>query len=413
MHESPVPAAEAHEPKPPPRTLRRASAFAFTLLLIEFLDEFVFGAEGAAWPLIRTDLGLNYAQVGLLLAVPGIVSTFIEPFLGILGDVWKRRILILGGGLFFTLALVLTAASQSFWTLLAALILFYPASGAFVSLSQATLMDLDPARHEQNMARWTFAGSLGVVVGSLALGAAAMTGLGWRGLFFASAGLSLIVLATAWRFPFAAARTAAEQVGFRKGAANALRALRRREVLRWLTLLQFSDLMLDVLLGFLALYFVDVVGATPAQAGLAVAVWTGLGLLGDFLLIPLLERVQGLRYLRWSTLLVLVLFPAFLLLPGFATKVALVGLLGFFNAGWYSVLQGQLYSAMPGQSGAVMTVGNLFGLVGSLLPLALGFIAQATDLRATMWPLMLGPLALLAGIPRSGAATGYESRHIS
>ena len=81
------------------------------------------------------------------------------------------------------------------------------------------------------------------------------------------------------------------------GVVNALRALRRGEVLRWLTLLQFSDLMLDVLLGFLALYFVDVVGVTPAQAGLAVAVWTGVGLLGDFLLIPLLERVRGLSYL--------------------------------------------------------------------------------------------------------------------
>lgn len=37
-------------------------------------------------------------------------------------------------------------------------------------------------------------------------------------------------------------------------------ALRQKEVLRWLVLLEFSDLMLDVLLGFLALYFVDVAG---------------------------------------------------------------------------------------------------------------------------------------------------------
>ena len=88
---------------------------------------------------------------------------------------------------------------------------------------------------------------------------------------------------------------------------DALRVLRRREVLCWLTLLEFSDLMLDVLLGFLALYFVNVVGTTPAQAGAAVAVWTGVGLLGDLLLIPLLERVPGLCYLRWSAALELVI----------------------------------------------------------------------------------------------------------
>jgi hypothetical protein len=42
-------------------------------------------------------------------------------------------------------------------------------------------MDIDPARHEQSMARWTFVGSLGVVAGPLALGlglAAQQFGLG-------------------------------------------------------------------------------------------------------------------------------------------------------------------------------------------------------------------------------------------
>jgi FSR family fosmidomycin resistance protein-like MFS transporter len=390
------------------RTLRRTAVFTLTLLAIEFLDEFVFGAREAAWPLIRTDLDLGYAQVGLLLGLPSLVSSVVEPFLGILGDVWKRRVLVLGGGGVFALALLLTALSQDFLVLLISFVLFYPASGAFVTLSQATLMDTDPARHEQNMARWTLAGSLGVVAGPIALGAAATLNLGWRGLFFLFAGLTLIPLAVAYRFRFAVGQQGSERTDFKAGLVDALRALRRGEVLRWLTLLQVSDLMLDVLLGFLALYFVDVVGATPAQAGLAVAVWTGLGLLGNLLLIPLLERVRGLRYLRLSAVVELVLFPAFLLAPGFWARLALLGLLGLFNAGWYSILQAQLYSAMPGQSGTVMTVGNIFGLVGGLVPLGLGLVAERFDLMVTMWLLLLGPLALLVGIPkREGtSATG-------
>jgi FSR family fosmidomycin resistance protein-like MFS transporter len=157
--------------------------------------------------------------------------------------------------------------------------------------------------------------------------------------------------------------------------------------------------MLDVLLGFLALYFVDVVRLTAEQASLAVAVWTGAGLLGDFLLIPLLERMRGLSYLRVSALIELVLFPIFLLVPNVPTKFVLLGLLGFFNSGWYSILQAKLYSAMPGQSGTVMTVGNIYGLVGGLIPLALGWVAQQFDLRVTMWLLLLGPIALMVGIP--------------
>lgn len=387
-----------------------SSVFIFTLLLIEFLDEFVFGAREAAWPLIRTDLGLSYAQIGLLLSLPSLASSLIEPFLGILGDVWRRRVLILGGGVVFALALLLTALSRDFLVLLISSVLFYPASGAFVTLSQATLVDTDSARREQNMARWTFAGSLGVLTGPLALGAAAMLGLGWRGLFLLFAALTLVPLAGAWRAPLKNERSGSEKDGFKAGVVGALGALRRGKVLRWLTLLQFSDLMLDVLLGFLALYFVDVVGTTPARASVAVAVWTGAGLLGNLLLIPLLERVRGLRYLRLSTVVELVLFPIFLLVPDVWAKVVLLGLLGLFNAGWYSILQAQLYSAMPGQSGTVMAVGNVFGLVGGLIPLGLGLVAERFDLGVTMWLLLLGPVALLVGVPKRALVPDRASR---
>jgi FSR family fosmidomycin resistance protein-like MFS transporter len=383
------------------RIKRGFSVFVLTLLAIEFLDEFIFGAQETAWPLIRTDLGLSYAQVGMLLGLPGVVGNLVEPVIGILGDVWRRRFLILGGGVVFTLALSLTALSKSFPFLLISFVLFFPASGAFVSLSQATLMDTDPTRHEQNMARWTFAGSAGVVAGPLALGAATTLGLGWRGLFLLFAGLALILLAAAYRFRWTGGQRESREGdrGFKAGVGDALRALRRGEVLRWLTLLESADLMGDVLLGFLALYFVDVVGATPGQAGAAVAVWTGVGLVGDLLLIPLLDRVRGLAYLRFSAGVTSVLFPAFLLVPGTWVKVVLLGLLGLFNTGWYSILKAQLYSTMPGQSGAVMAVGNVFGLVGALIPLGLGLVAERFDLAVTMWLLTLGPIALLVGIP--------------
>ena len=61
---------------------------------------------------------------------------------------------------------------------------------------------------------------------------------------------------------------------------DALRAITRREVLRWLVLLELADLLLDVFGGFLALYLVDEAGASHATAGLAVALWAGAGLIG-------------------------------------------------------------------------------------------------------------------------------------
>lgn len=375
----------------------------FPFLLIEFLDELVFGVTDAAWPYIQASLRLNYTQIGVLLTVPGLVSTIVEPFLGILGDVWKRRLLILGGGILFTLALLLTGLSAGFFLLLIAFCLFYPASGAFVSLSQATLMDSDPSRHDHNMARWTFAGSLGVTLGPLLLVGLSAIGFGWRGVFLALSLLAAIVLLFVWRkipAPAVARPPLPRWSDLFAGFRVAFQALKRREVLRWLLLLEFSDLMLDVLLGFLALYFHDVAGLSEAQAAGAVLVWLIAGLAGDFLLIPLLEKVDGLRYLHWSVLLELVLFPAFLLVPWPWLKLVLAGFLGFFNSGWYAILQGRLYSAMPGQSASVMALGNIAGLVGGLLPLLIGLAADAFGLDIAIWLLLAGPIALLIGLPR-------------
>ncbi|MBN1453854.1 MAG: MFS transporter [Anaerolineales bacterium] len=375
---------------------------AFFYLLIEFLDELVFGVSAAATPLMRDDLALTYIQIGLLFSIPGLIANFIEPFMFILGDVWKRRVILLAGGVLFTLSLALTSVSTGFILLLFSYILFYPASGMFVSLSQSNLMDLEPSRHEQNMARWTFAGSLGVVIGPLLLSALLTIGLGWRPAFGFLAVLTVMMLILVWgRIPAPGASTSLlpELKLVFAGLRNTFLALRGRSVLRWLVLLEFSDLMLDVLYGFLPLYFVDVVGFTTVEAAASVAVWTGVGLLGDFLLIPLLERVKGMHYLRWSVLIELVLFPAFLLVSIPWLKLVIIGAVGFFNAGWYTILKANLFSAMPGQSGITQALDNVSSMFGKLLPFGIGLAAQSFGLGAAMWLLLAGPLALLVGLP--------------
>lgn len=398
------------------RLQRRIQPFIFALLVIEFLDELVYSVREAAWPFLRADLQLSYTQIGLLLSLPAIIGIFIESFVGILGDTSLRRNLIRGGGVFFTAAAIFIGLSPNFALLFLAFALGYPASGAFVSLSQAALMDSDPARREHNMARWTFAGSLGVVLGPLLLSGFAALALGWRGLFISLGLLSAVILALVWRLPGLGVHMENLQADTHTRAAFpsrlklAIQALRRKEVLRWIILLEFSDLMLDVLYGYLALYFTDVVGLTPVIAALAVGVWTGAGLLGDFLLIPLLERVSGLAYLRISIWAELVLFPAFLLAPWLQVKLVLVALLGLFNSGWYAILQGQLYTAVPGQSGAVMALNNVGGLFGKLIPLGIGIAAQRFGLGAAIWLLMLGPLALFIGVPNRFSHEGHEEK---
>ena len=159
--------------------------------------------------------------MGLALSLPGLAANVVEPVLGILGDVWKRRALILGGGVAFAGALLAFGLTPSFVGLLLASCVLYPASGAFVTLSQATLMDLKPARHEQNMTRWTFSGSLGAVAGPLVLATALVLGGGWRTTFGAFALLTFaLVIVFKWS-PVASSRMDQGETSFRDG----LRAL--------------------------------------------------------------------------------------------------------------------------------------------------------------------------------------------
>ena len=331
-----------------------------------------------------------------MLAVPGFVGSALDPLVGALGDTPRRRGLIMAGGLVFALSIALTAGAVGLWTLMAALVLGNPASGAFVSLAQATLMDGAPEEREHNMARWTLAGSFGYVGGPILLAAALWAGLGWRAALLVLAVVTLPLVAAARRLPPPAAAAGSTAESLR----HALVALRRREVVRWLALLELGDLLVDVFHGFLALYLVDVVRAGPATAALGVGVWTGAALAGDWLLLFVLRRVGGLRYLRVTAGLALAAYPAFLIVPGLGAKLPLAALLGLLNSGWYAIPKARLYTELPGRSGAAVAVGGVAGFAGAAVPLVLGVVAGAAGLAATMWLLLLAPLALLVLVPR-------------
>ena len=392
------------------RHLRLPSTTLLVFLAIVFLDELVGGVANAAWPVVRDDLDLTYVQIGLLLSVPGIVSSFVEPFIGILGDVGYRRVLVLGGGVVFAAAVGLISVSQGFVVLLVAWVIFYPASGGFVSLSQASLMDLDPARREQNMVRWEFAGWAAVALGPLVLAGAVAVGLGWRVAFMAMAVLTIPAIVVVSRVSLGQSSDEADRStrSFLDGTRTALSALKRFRVVKWLALLQASDLMLDILLGFLALYMVDIAGASESSAALTLSVWVGAGVVGNLILIPLLERVRGLTYLRYSAIAVLGIYPAFLLASSFQLKLVLVALLGFVCAGWYSVLQGRAYSSLPGRSGTIVALGNVFGIVASVIPFGLGVVSDRWGLDTAMWLLLAGPAALLFGLVAGAGSDSSE-----
>jgi MFS transporter, FSR family, fosmidomycin resistance protein len=349
----------------------------------------------------------------LLASVPLLVGGFLELPLGVIaGEGRRRRLAVLGGGLIFVLTLLGAASARSFAALLCAFIAFYPASGAFVSLTEANLMDAWPDRQAPVMARWELAGSTGAVAGPLLLAAVLAAGGGWRDAYLVLAGFAALSWLGICLHGPAESREAPESDGaderddlpWRARAREVVAALRDWGTLRWLVLLQVADLLVDVFTGFLALYLVDVAHLSPAIAAVAIAIRLGAALAGGGALILVLERAGDLAVLRATGVAAVLLYPAFLLVPWVVAKLVILAVLSAATAPWYPLLQARLYGSLPGRSSVAVTLSSAAALAGGLGPLAVGLAAQAFGLSWALAGLTAVPVVLL--VVSAGARAG-------
>jgi FSR family fosmidomycin resistance protein-like MFS transporter len=350
---------------------------------------------------MQHDLALSYGQIGLLLGVPVLVAAALEPVMGVAGDTRWRRSLIAGGGAAFAASMLVIAGAPGFWALLAGFAVSYPASGAFVGLSQAALMDLHPASRDQNMSRWVTAGAVGAVAGPLFVAASIRLGYGWRPAFVVVGLAAAALVASVRHVP---SPTSGDHVV--DGARRALRALRDREVLRWLALLESADLLVDVMRGFLALYLVDAAGATPALAAGALAALGLVDAAAGAALVRLVERVAPLRIVRGGAVAAMVLYPAALVVPWLGARIALFAAVAAATVGWYPLLMARLYERLPDRSGSAMALGSVSSAVAGVVPPLLGLVAAQYGVGAAMWLLLAGPLVVLVGARGRDQAAG-------
>ena len=116
--------------------------------------------------------------------------------------------------------------------------------------------------------------------------------------------------------------------------------------------------------------------------------------------------------MRVSAVIVLAAYVTLLVVPIVWLKFVLIGVISFCTAGWYAILRGRTYAALPGQSGTVVAVSALGNLSSIVVPFAIGRIADTFGLSWAMWLLALGPLALIVGLPKGSNGTPTERSDI-
>ncbi len=141
-----------------------------SLLLVNLADEWFAFLPAGAMESIRADLGLSYAQAGVLLALlpaGGVLGVFLMAA----ADFVSRRILGAAGALVYALCLLAFASGRSFVVLAIALVLLGAASDAFVHATQLALAELAADELDATLARTNVLGSIGDLLGPLTLAA--------------------------------------------------------------------------------------------------------------------------------------------------------------------------------------------------------------------------------------------------
>lgn len=359
-----------------------------------------------AAPGIERAFALSHASTALVLfVVPGIVAMLVEPIVFLYADRYPRRHFIRGGITAMALGAIGAAVAPGPITLAIAVAVSWIATGASVSLAQATLVDGAPDRRAATMARWTILAAAGDLAAPILLGALAFAGHGWRAAYLAMAGLLAAGAVVTWLVPLPGGIGAGDDDDDDErgdgtpapGIIAALRdALRDRALIAWLLGVALCDLLDEILVVFATLHARDALGAGPAVQSALVGANVIGGLVGLVILERLLVHRRDRALLVGFSVACAIAFVAWVAAPVAWLSIALMVPVGACSAPLYPLAAAQAFARRPEQSGAVLAAGHLFTPLGLALPWLIGTVADHAGTYVALLVLVAQPLGLVA-----------------
>lgn len=381
---------------------KRSLAYIALLCLGHITVDVHQGAVPALLPTLKEQLHLSYGEVGLILTVLSIVSSFAQPMIGYLSDISRHRWLIPGGILLAPLGMALLGVAPGYGWMLAAVLLVGLGAAAYHPEAARTAVELAGSRKGTGMAFWVVGGHIGNAFGPLYVAAVVAAGslrhTAWSlPLGVAVAGLTLLYLR----------RMAAYETADRRGAP----AISRADLPRtqwWGEVLLVTAVVLRTtvqtgLVVFLPFYYVEVLGGPAGHRELLQSLLLFGSVPGTLLGGPLADRFGLKKVILGSFVLVLPLVPAVLFLTGLPAFILLflIGSVQASTATLATVL-GQQYMPRYASVSAGLTIGFALGMGGVCVGL-LGWVADLWGIATAAYLLAILPLiglGLAAMLPR-------------
>lgn len=363
------------------------------------VDESAWFLPSGTLEFFRADLGLTYAQAGVVLAVvaPGAL---LGGGFSAAADRFSRRVIAAAGAFGFAASLAAFATGGSFMVLVVASLVMGAASTAMVDAAEVALVDLAGDDLRRYLARSNLLGTVGDLLGPALIAAVMVSGLSWRAAFgIGAAFLALYGIALA-AVPLPPPARGNDDVE----TPRRLLAAVLRDPAVWVVGL--VGLLLgpfdEPLVGFTIALLEQERGASGAVAAMVAFVGVSGGLVSYTVLARRFEAVDDRRLLLGSVTamavgaVVVAVVPvlAVVALAAFVTSVGL-------NLAWLAV-QHRSLTLRPGQVGTTKAVLGTIEFTGFWIPVAIGALADRAGLVPAVGAYGILGAALVALAWRAG-----------
>jgi MFS transporter, FSR family, fosmidomycin resistance protein len=365
---------------------RAAEATTFSIILAlsfsHFLNDMIQSLVPALYPMLKDSYGLSFMQIGMITLVMQIVSSVLQPAVGLFSD-HRPQPYALPVGMGVTLVgLWLLAIASSYPLLLVAATMVGAGSAIFHPEASRIARMASGGRHGLAQSLFQVGGNVGSATGPILAALVVLPrGQGSIGWFSAAALLAMAVLVAVgnWHWRERAAPRRA-----RGGAAIERPHLSRRTVgwsLAILLALVFSKSFYQTSLGnYYTFYLIEKFGLSIEEAQIYLFVFLAAVAVGTLIGGPVGDRI-GRKSVIWGSILGVIPFTLALPHVGLAWTAILTVVIGLTLASASSAIVVYAIELVPGKVGTIsgLFFGLSFGLAG-IGAAALGALADVTGI---------------------------------
>ncbi|HYL23975.1 MAG TPA: MFS transporter [Burkholderiales bacterium] len=343
-------------------------------------------------PLIGSELGLSYSEIGLIMTCQYIASAVANVPGGVLVDTVGRKGLLMAVSLFWVgFPYLLIGFTHSYAMLLICVALVGFGNSLWHPTAIPTLGNRYPDRKGLVLSLHGMGGNVGDAIAPVVIGAA-LAVLSWRHVVVLNVAPGLVVALLMFAYMGTLRlgvrkAPAAESQSLAQYARGLGELLRNRALVLLAVGSSFRTMTQSALLTFLPVYLAREMGYSPARVGACLFALQAAGFAAAPVAGHLSDRMGRKQILIGSMVTSAVVLAAMAFVGASPVFVGLVAVLGFFLYATRPVIQAWLLEMTPKSMGG-SSIGVLFGAqaVGAALgPYLAGVVADRHGLPATFY----------------------------